>query len=166
MLDWSAFWVWNGWTAVAAIAQVLAATATFAAVLVALKQTRDSHTPRVDVKVSNGFPVMGPVVGNAIFIFSAVNVGVVPVTLTSTGIHLPDGNSLFLFEETSGKFPCKLQPGEGVEYFVDIRKLASTLHEHGYQGNMRLRVRFTDAQGRNYYRRFRINTWEWLRSKS
>lgn len=60
-----------------------------------------------------------------------------------------------------GRRPVELVPGDGVGYRFELIRLANTLSEAGYTGNVRLVLEATDRLGKSYRRPFEVNVSLW-----
>lgn len=154
-MDWSGFWAWSGWTAVAALSEMFGAAATVAAVWIALQQTRDAATPKLLVRASREMGAKDTRDHTHreadFYTFTAVNVGQRPVTLIRSDIRLPGGETLDLQDLISEKFPCTLLPEEQVEYTIPVKEIIQRTRQCGYHnGRLTLQVRFTDARHQHH----------------
>ncbi|WP_366162156.1 hypothetical protein ABXS71_02515 [Bacillus infantis] len=150
----------HDWTAVewGVLGNWILALATFMAAIVALWTSKQSRKPKVIVSVSYGFFVGGGNIDNKQhLIVTAVNAGIVPVTLTNTSFKLPNKKQMVFPTQQQGAIPKKLQPSESTEYYVELSLIASKLKEVGYKGRMKLHITFVDSLGNTYKQKIRID---------
>lgn len=85
-------------------------------------------------------------------IFDVSNTGRQLMTVTSIGLRLPSGHTIY---EPSlpgtASLPVELQPGQGQKFWMRPYDVAQTLHQHGYAGVQKVRAVCTDAAGREYF---------------
>ena len=60
-----------------------------------------------------------------------------------------------------GRRPVELVPGDGKGYRFELIRLANTLKEAGYTGNVRLALEATDRLGNRFRRAFEVNVDLW-----
>ena len=149
------------WDAIAAIGQCTGALATFLAVLVALKSSKDASTVKVKVNVWMGFFVFknGHLGADSIFC-GAVNTGLIPIKLTNAGIRLPNKKQL-IFDEFKEAIPKELKSSDATQYSIEINRLIEVLKSNGIQGNVTLKFYFGDTRGNRYYKKWKFNTNKW-----
>lgn len=75
--------------------------------------------------------------------------------------ELADGSSNVLASGRGGRRPVELAPGDGAGYRFELIRLANTLSEAGYTGNVRLALEAADRLGRRYRRPFEVNVDLW-----
>lgn len=118
-----------------------------------LKLLRKSQAPDLSVSFCSAFVPMsdGQVVDA--FSVSAANKGILPVTVDSPFILLPDRRTMvFLggFFHSDSKFPCRLEPGEGCSVLIAVAELTSDLKRAGYSGHVKIRGAYRDKIGTMY----------------
>ena len=70
-------------------------------------------------------------------------------------LELAEGVSNILGQ---GRLPVELVPGDSVGYRFELIRLANTLANEGYTGNVRMTLEATDRLGNIYRRPFSVNT--------
>ncbi|MDI2586605.1 hypothetical protein OR571_05520 [Psychrobacillus sp. NEAU-3TGS] len=90
-------------------------------------------------------------------VITAVNAGIVPVTLTNTSFKLPNKKQMVFPIQQQDAIPKKLQPSESTEYYVELSLVAKKFQQEGYNGRIKLFVTFTDSLGNVYKRRMKFN---------
>lgn len=111
------------WNMVSAVGQWGGAVATFSAVIVALKQNK----PKVKVTASirNVIASDGTLIAENRLYITAINIGSIPVQITSAGLRMPRRNKydLYIVPELD-KLPKVLMPSEEVSIWTDAGELA------------------------------------------
>ncbi len=148
---------WN-WNAIAAIGQWLGAIATFAAVLVALKQSRDASQARIKVDVSGG-SIYSEGRGELtptepLVIFSATNAGSRVVTLRSLILVLPNKNRQLI---GSPELPKELQIAEQVNILCPCETIHSIFTQQGLEGRVKVSCYFVDSLGNRYATKWKFD---------
>jgi hypothetical protein len=97
--------------------------------------------PVVAVDVNQGFPAYDGHVGDPITCVSATNTGRAPVTVTSWGLRLPDGQTMFVQQPFPGsdRLPYRLEQGASGTWSVETIQVAETCWAHG--------VNYADLRG-------------------
>ena len=92
-MDWNLFW-----TAFGAIGATLGATATTAAVIVALWQTKYSQKKKLSLDFTDNFQLYNPYTGASLkFVgLSVTNVGNRKVIIQTWGVHLNEGSAIVM----------------------------------------------------------------------
>ena len=92
-MDWNLFW-----TAFGAIGATLGATATTAAVIVALWQTKYSQKKKLSLEFTDNFQLYNPNTGASLkFVgLSVTNVGNRKVIIRTWGVHLNEGSAIVM----------------------------------------------------------------------
>ncbi len=95
-----------------------------------------------------------------LMVLNIANAGKVPVTLSSVSLALHGNQSMILPHLMNGYegkgIPCRLDPGEPALYYHDIREIARSLLEAGYNGSARLKVVVEDGLGKRHKKRIKI----------
>ncbi len=147
---------------------VVAAVAVFGAVLSTLnfRAQRSHRLAGIKLKVSNGFPVYGPRLGDLQLQLDAINTGDRSVVISSFGFKLPDGDKrLYLIDPTFKSvqaLPHELPPHRNCLVGEDMRIIASNLAREGYLGTVRLVGFCTDQEGNEFLGQpwdFNVNEW-------
>src|SRR5258706_14281869 len=89
--------------------------------------------PVVTVSAVQGLPTYDGRVGDPVTCVSAVNSGRSPVTVTSWGLRLPDGQSIFVPEPFPGsdQLPYRLDDGASGTWRADTAAVVETCNSHG-----------------------------------
>lgn len=75
--------------------------------------------------------------------------------------ELAEGSANILAGGGSGRRPVELVPGDGAGYRFELIRLANTLSEAGYTGNVQLVLEATDRLGKSHRRPFEVNVSLW-----
>jgi len=136
-----------------ALAIVTAVVAAYGAVLstVAILQNRRKSQRRLVIGLSHGLLTFGPRLSDDHILISVANDGVLPVTVRSIGIRLPDGKTAIIPPD-QGEFraPYELAPGQGGNFWVSTNEFLASLKEKGYRGQVRIRGVVGDAVGTQF----------------
>ena len=108
----------------------------------------------VTVEVNQGLPTYGDHVGDPVTCVTATNSGRAPVTVTSWGLELPDGQTMFVQQPFSGSdnLPYRLEEGASGTWRTETIRITEAAREQGgdYAG-LRGFVRL--ANGKTVYAR-------------
>jgi hypothetical protein len=151
----------NYWPAVEALGQWAAAFATFVAVLVALKQSKDAGRIKIKVTVTYGFVTGLGTAGPTLLFCQAANVGMRPARLTSTGIYIAREKHLVFPHHQGNALPANLQESEITRFSIPCKDLADALREGGYSGKMKLRLYFSDTHEVRHWKKFTFDIDKW-----
>ena len=158
-MDWNLFW-----TAFGAIGGTFGAVATFAAVVVALWQTKNSYKKKLQLSFTDDIAVL-PENGNGVYRYIGVtvtNVGNRDVVIQNWGFICHDKSKMLIVPDTSRigrmlqtQLPHKLQVEEGLSLYYDKTLFRSALDEQIKKGslNLKKRIKFyvTDSTSKVYY---------------
>lgn len=152
------------WTAFGAIGATAGAIATFAAVVVALWQTKLSYKKKLKLSFTDDIAVV-PDQGSTVYRFigvAATNIGNRDVVIQSWGfichnkskyIIVPDISPIGRILQT--KLPKKLQIEEGISLYYDKKLFHRLLEENVKTGalkrNKKIRFYVTDSTSKTYY---------------
>lgn len=75
--------------------------------------------------------------------------------------ELAEGSANVLASGRGSRRPVELVPGDGVGYRFELIRLANTLSEAGYTGNVQIALEATDRLGKSYRRPFEVNVSLW-----
>jgi hypothetical protein len=97
--------------------------------------------PVVAVDVNQGLPTYGDRVGDPITCVTATNSGRAPVTVTSWGLELPDGQTMFVQQPFPGSntLPYRLEEGANGNWSIETIQVTETCRTHG--------VNYADLRG-------------------
>jgi hypothetical protein len=110
--------------------------------------SRREKSRRVKVELSLGFLAHGPTLSPTMLFIVASNIGTLPVTLSSSGIRLPNGRQAICpLPNTDVRFPHELQGGKDCRIWIDAREFADTLRREGLSGKVRLTGFYLDQTG-------------------
>jgi len=89
--------------------------------------------PVVTVKVIQALPTYGDHVGDPLTSVTATNSGRAPVTVTSWGLQLPDGQTMFVQQPFPGSdtLPYRLEEGASGSWRVETIQVAETCRVQG-----------------------------------
>ncbi|HUZ53102.1 MAG TPA: hypothetical protein VMU94_11315 [Streptosporangiaceae bacterium] len=89
--------------------------------------------PVVTVTAYQGLPTSGDQVGDPVTCVTAVNTGRSPVTVSSWGLRLPDGQAMFIREPFQGSdpLPYRLEEGASGNWRIETTAVAESCQAHG-----------------------------------
>jgi hypothetical protein len=89
--------------------------------------------PVVTVEVNQGLPTYDDCVGNPITCVTATNSGRAPVTVTSWGLRLPNGQTMFVQQPFPGSdtLPYRLEQGASGTWSMETVQVAETSRAQG-----------------------------------
>ena len=92
-----------------------------------------SSGPAVTVTATQAFPTYGDHVGDPLTCVTARNSGRAPVTVSSWGLRLPDGQTMFITEThvMSARLPYRLEEGASGAWYTDTTRIVETCKAHG-----------------------------------
>jgi hypothetical protein len=142
MLDWlrqNKEWVFSG-AGVSAI--VLVGTL--------VKSRWNRRTRRLRVNLAFGFLTFGPRLSEQMLLFRVGNPLERAVQLT--GIRIPVAKGSIFFPHLDGErhFPCVLEPGTSLRFWVGQKEVEDALRQQGHKGRTRIRAVLSDALGNEY----------------
>jgi hypothetical protein len=110
--------------------------------------------PVVAVDVTQGLPTYDDDVGDPVTCVTATNTGRAPVTVTSWGLRLPDGQTMFVQQPFPGSdtLPYRLEEGASGSWRVETIQVAETCRAQGIN-YADLRGYVTLATGETVYAR-------------
>ena len=110
--------------------------------------------PVVRVKVTQALPTYSDHVGDPLTSVTATNSGRAPVTVTSWGLQLPDGQTMFVQQPFPGsdKLPYRLEQGASGTWRIETTQVAETCRAQG-TGYADLRGYVNLATGETVYAR-------------
>lgn len=114
------------WDAISAIGQCLGAIATFLAVVVALKQSRPKIIVKAKICNIYSSDLKPTILRTDQLVITAVNVGNIPVQITSMGLKLPrrSKQDIYIVPQPN-TIPKVLMPSEEVSIWTDIKAYRS-----------------------------------------
>jgi hypothetical protein len=116
---------------------------------------RKDKNPLIKVTTQSSFtkiPGIG-VTSPHLFTTTAMNIGHVPVHLSSCGIHLPNGKLLQFVgpdEYTFKSLPQTLQPGSSYDISRELEGIINDLKKEGYSGTITVQSYFRDEINNTY----------------
>jgi hypothetical protein len=122
---------------------------------VAFTQRRDKH-PRIQSKATYGFLGVGPQLSDQMVLMEIVNVGEMPVTISSGGLMLPNKATLLCglhSDNSTNALPHELTHGKSLMMWLDLREVKRALSQAGYSSSCKVRAKFTDQASRAYVSR-------------
>jgi hypothetical protein len=131
---------------------------------VALKLGYQSSAARIKISLSTTVPVIaaGTDLGQPEMRVTAVNRGIRPVRIETTGIALPSGATMaFMGLQTTPRLPTTLRAGETVSWTVTYRELAATLRGQGLAGPVKIRPYYRDTLQNMYGVAWGFNSSRW-----
>src|SRR5262245_44789962 len=89
--------------------------------------------PVVAVDVTQGLPTYSADVGDPVTQVTATNSGRAPVTVTSWGLELPDGQTIFVQQPFPGSdiLPYRLEEGASGTWRIETIQVTETCRAHG-----------------------------------
>lgn len=158
-MDWNLFW-----TAFGAIGGTIGGIATFAAVVVALWQTKISYKKKLQTSFTDDIAVV-PQNGNSTYHYVGVtvtNIGNRDVVINNWGFMCHNKTRTLILPETSligsmlqTKLPRKLHIEEGINLYFDKTTFHDILDEYNRKGilNPKKKIKFfvTDSTAKDYY---------------
>lgn len=160
MLKWGA----SEW---ATAGQWAGAIATFFAAIVSLRIATKSNKPSVKVQIIMGIFTEGTQAGKTQIIIRGINNGIVPITLTSSGMILPKKifqfkkTGTFIFSEQFQALPRLLNSSDSTYYSIQPEVLSKHLVERGLKGKKTLKFVYGDSIGNTYIGKFKFDIDEW-----
>lgn len=141
-------------------------TATFTVSVMKFLEKRKEKKRIVSVKLSHGAPAFADgSVGRDILIVQAMNPGLLPVTLTSFGILLPNGSTMISRQhDGSIHLPYELSPGKQCMKSLEMIPVAESLARAGYRGTVNLIGFYHDALDvRHESKPLKVDVAMWMR---
>jgi hypothetical protein len=89
--------------------------------------------PLVKVTVKQAFPTYGDHLGEPLICVTAHNSGRAPVTVSSWGLRLSDGQTMMITESfpLSSALPYRLEEGASGSWYTDTLRVVETCRAHG-----------------------------------
>jgi hypothetical protein len=90
--------------------------------------------PVVTVTVKQAFPTYADHLGEPLICVTARNSGRAPVTISSWGLRLPDGQTMMItepFRTLSNALPYRLEEGTSGSWYTDTLRVVETCKAHG-----------------------------------
>ncbi len=113
---------------------------------------------RLRIEKSEGFRTLMP--DTPLMVLNIANSGKVPITVSSIYLELRGDQRMVLPYLASGyegkEIPARLEPGEPALYYHDIREIARSLLEAGYNGSAKLKVVAEDGLGKRHKKSIKI----------
>lgn len=135
-----------------AVAWYGAIVATFSAFILLLNYLRDRG--RIKVKLSQGFLVYGPRLGEDVQIFiEAINIGRRTVTLSGAGFSLKNGRQIVVINPEPINFPYELQEGKSIQIWINKNDI---FQEAAKEKTKIAHAWYRDATGKVYKTKFHI----------
>ncbi len=87
----------------------------------------------ITVTVKQAFPTYADHLGEPLICVTARNSGRAPVTVTSWGLRLPDGQTMMITESfrLSSALPYRLEEGASGSWYTDTLRVVETCRTHG-----------------------------------
>jgi hypothetical protein len=116
--------------------------------------TKQEHKREIKVQLAYGFQrdFLGEV-SSPLLLSSAMNSGTKTVTLTSSGLILPNKDKRYMFfvePHSNVHFPYELTEGKSCEVWLTQRELETDLQREGFSGTIKVRGYYRDAIGNQY----------------
>jgi hypothetical protein len=120
---------------------------------------RRAARPRLTIKGRPCFlPGARPDPGYPFYCFAVTNPGERAVTLDNIQIGVRDGQSIaYPRIEGDRPLPCRIEPQEAAQYWIEFGPLQDRLEQLGYSGEAEVTIRAHDALGGVYETPTRIN---------
>lgn len=123
---------------------------------------------RVKVKLDNGFLAYPDELSDLMLLLEAGNIGNRTVTLSGEGFELPDRKTM-VFPAPQGNvtFPHDLEPGKNCTIWVEAWRVARSLKEAGYKGEVKLVGFYRDQTDKLYRSRpYTLDVDDWAKDAS
>ena len=112
---------------------------------------RQEHKREIKAQLAYGMVREGyPPTVSTVLIISALNPGEKTVTLSSTGLILPNKKHLAFLEPRNLQLPHDLPDGKSCSTYIDTKELAEELRKQGYSGKVKLIGYYGDALGERH----------------
>jgi hypothetical protein len=118
-----------------------------------IAEIKTNTVKRYDLKVEFSTLIVPSGLNNRMLAITGMNIGELPITLSSWGFELPNKNYIIDFPcllPEPVRFPYKLPPWESITVAMKNARVASTLKDAGYENNITLVGFFKDQIGNKY----------------